>query len=327
VAGDSNITPQFAQAIRASAMGKINNFSQVPHKRAHHELVYHEGEKKILLAGGSTPLNGGQSFKFFNDIWEYNGKGWQKRIPAGDERSGIRLTWDSKRNQLLSYGGFTVNTSNAELRLLEGNAWKILSNIPAMAAAEAGFVYDPVLDRLIAFGGSKRRGESNGTTWVWDGYEWKDLAIPGPAGRQAFAMVYDSKRNKTILFGGMGADNKRLKDTWELDGNTWKLADTTGPAATGRLSPGYAYDSKRGLLIIFGGAGDNGLLGDTWSWDGKSWRKLSDTGPSPRAMGYMAYDKERDRVVLFGGRAGWPNDMNDTWEWDGKEWKQVLTGN
>jgi hypothetical protein len=41
-------------------------------------------------------------------------------------------------------------------------------------------------------------------------------------------------------------------------------------------------------------------------------------------MGYLAYDRRRDRVVLFGGRRGWPNDLNDTWEWDGSRWTEIL---
>jgi hypothetical protein len=32
----------------------------------------------------------------------------------------------------------------------------------------------------------------------------------------------------------------------------------------------------------------------------------------------------RDRVVLFGGRGEWPNDLNDTWEWDGTTWREVV---
>jgi hypothetical protein len=40
-------------------------------------------------------------------------------------------------------------------------------------------------------------------------------------------------------------------------------------------------------------------------------------------MGYLAYDKARDRVVLFGGRKGWPDDLADTWEWDGVSWRRV----
>lgn len=75
--------------------------------------------------------------------------------------------------------------------------------------------------------------------------------------------------------------------------------------------------------MLFGGVSSNGFINDTWTWDGTEWEKLSETGPAKRAMGYIAYDKQGDRVVLFGGRLGWPNDINDTWEWDGKEWKGV----
>ncbi len=64
-------------------------------------------------------------------------------------------------------------------------------------------------------------------------------------------------------------------------------------------------------------------MNDTWGWDGTTWRKLAENGPPSRTMGYMAYDKHRDRTVLFGGRLGWPNDTNDTWEWNGSQWSEV----
>jgi hypothetical protein len=37
----------------------------------------------------------------------------------------------------------------------------------------------------------------------------------------------------------------------------------------------------------------------------------------------MAYDKESDKIILFGGRIKWPTDANDTWEWDGIQWKEI----
>ena len=135
-------------------------------------------------------------------------------------------------------------------------------------------------------------------------------------------MIYDSKRKRSVLFGGMGASpQERFGDTWEFDGKTWMKISDNGPGP--RISPGYAYDSKRGLLIIFGGMQNDATMGDTWGWNGKTWTKLADAGPSARVMGYMAYEKGRDRVVLFGGRAGWPNDLNDTWEWDGTQWREI----
>ncbi len=80
-------------------------------------------------------------------------------------------------------------------------------------------------------------------------------------------------------------------------------------------------NTRQGTAI--NGSSEKGMLGDTWAWDGKEWKQLATAGPSPGAMGYMAYDKARDRTVLFGGRPGWPNNAHDTWEWDGKEWKEI----
>ncbi|MES2776915.1 MAG: hypothetical protein V4722_22250 [Bacteroidota bacterium] len=301
----------------------LNAQPMTPHKRAHHQLVYNEAAKAIVMTTGSTPLDGGKSFKLFNDLWNFNGSKWTLAGTAGDERSGVMLAYDTKRRKIFSFGGFTEdNSSHAEFRVLENGVWKTLSDFPEMKAAEPGFVYDQHRDRMLSFGGSAGRGLVNNITWEWNGKSWKKIAGTGPEGRQAFMMVYDAKRRKTVVYGGMGTSpQETFTDTWEFDGSKWKKLSVSGPGP--RMSAGFAYDSKRGLTILFGGMGATGMLGDTWSWDGKAWKKLADTGPAKRAMGYMAYDKARDRIVLFGGRLGWPNDADDTWEWDGKEWKEV----
>jgi hypothetical protein len=312
----------FKQKIKSPDHSKGISQPVIPAKRAHHELVYDETNKKILMTGGSTPVDGGNSFEVFNDVWIFDGKTWKQSGNAGDKRSGIRMAYDTKRNKLFSFGGFSDNNSLAELRVMENGEWKTLSNLSEMKASEPGFVYDANRDRLIAFGGSAARGVVNNITWEWDGNEWKKFEGPCPDGRQAFAMIYDSKRKKTVLFGGMGTSpDKSFGDTWEFDGTRWNKVTETGPVP--RISPGYTYDSKRGMMIIFGGWPKGPLVNDTWGWNGKEWKKLADAGPPARTMGYMAYDKERDRIVMFGGRLGWPNDTNDTWEWDGVQWKEI----
>jgi hypothetical protein len=300
-----------------------DNVPGIPPLRAHHALVYDEANKCILLTAGSTPLNGGSSFVVYNDLWCFSGNGWKEMGEAGDERSGIRLVYDSKRGKIFSFGGYSEGNSLADLRMLEGGTWKTISVLPEMKASEPGFVYDTDRDRFIVFGGSAARGIVNAETWEWDGVLWKKITGPGPGGRQAFSMIYDSKRKKTVLYGGMGTSPSELfNDTWEFDGTRWTKVADTGPGT--RMSPGYAYDSKRNILIIFGGFKGDKRDSETWGWDGKEWKQLATTGPSPRAMGYMAYDKERDKIVLFGGRLGWPNDANDTWEWNGTAWKEII---
>jgi hypothetical protein len=313
----------FLSIILLTCIVRPSPAQELPGKRAHHALIYDEGQGKVILTGGSTPMNGGSSFVFYDDFWSFDGKSWIREKLVGDKRSGVSLAYDSKRKKIYSLGGFMNNISLSDLRQAKEKEWVSLGTISEPGMTEGGFVYDAARDKFVAFGGSGGRGLINSSTWEWDGKKnWKKAEGTGPDGRQAFALVYDSKRQKTIAFGGMGASPQQLfGDTWEYDGASWKKVSDNGPAA--RMSMGYTYDSKRGTLVIFGGMSKAGPLGDTWAWDGSEWKQLSSDGPAPRMMGYMAYDNKRDRVVLFGGRLGWPNDTNDTWEWDGNSWTEI----
>jgi hypothetical protein len=317
----------FAATASLCAPSLVVAQSAAPHVRAHHSLAYDEARQRVILTGGSTPLDGGRNFRFFNDLWEFDGARWSALPSSGANLSGTRLAYDAKGKRIVSFGGYTGTASIGDLRVLENNTWRTIGQHPEISAAEPGFVYDIKRGHFIAFGGSGGQGRTNGDTWTFDGERWMRLATTNPPPRQAHAMVYDERRGVTVLFGGMGSRAANgpppmLGDLWEFDGNAWTQVNATGPSP--RNSPGMAYDSKRGRVILFGGADSGGFKGDTWSWDGAVWRKLAETGPDPRGMGYLAYDKRRDRVVLFGGRKGWPNgDLNDSWEWDGSAWRRV----
>jgi hypothetical protein len=82
-----------------------------------------------------------------------------------------------------------------------------------------------------------------------------------------------------------------------------------------------AFDPTRKRTVMFGGDGAR-RYGDTWEWDGQLWVQVADSGPPSRARHAMAYDENRNRVVLFGGASG-NNLSGDTWEWDGEYWTEV----
>ncbi|MEE8368205.1 MAG: VCBS repeat-containing protein [Thermoanaerobaculia bacterium] len=111
---------------------------------------------------------------------------------------------------------------------------------------------------------------------------------------------------------------------------TWTQAmDVSSKPATRQP---IAFDSKRGVVVAFGGCSEENLgvpLGDTWEWNGAKWKMVSTSGPSPRQSRAMAYDSAREVMVLFGGLicdASAPDNFtNDTWEWDGKEWSQAAS--
>lgn len=151
-------------------------------------------------------------------------------------------------------------------------------------------------------------------------------APSGPGPRLGHSVAFDENRARVVLFGGFAPEGVPLGDTWEWDGRRWHRIHASGPSP--RKWAAMAYDSKRRRTVLFGGlegfarTGDS--LGDTWAWDGKTWEQLATDGPPARDHHAMVYDRDRDRLVLFGGwdaQAG--SALNDTWAWDGKKWVQV----
>ena len=91
--------------------------------------------------------------------------------------------------------------------------------------------------------------------------------------------------------------------------NVW---EKVGPPI-GRNRHAMAYDSARGVAVLFGGW-DHLNRNDTWEWDGEGWSEISPVAsPSARLRHAMAYDSARDRVVLFGGDDEKPGLLRDTW--------------
>lgn len=84
-----------------------------------------------------------------------------------------------------------------------------------------------------------------------------------------------------------------------------------------------AYDSARGVTVLFGGASANGstMLNDTWEWDGSQWtERVTAVRPPAQRQHAMAYDAARRAVVLLCGVDGQSARIGQTWEWDGTTW-------
>jgi len=82
-----------------------------------------------------------------------------------------------------------------------------------------------------------------------------------------------------------------------------------------------AYDSLRGITILFGGFDtNNAVMNDTWQLDNHGWKKLTPAHtPGARYAHSLSYDASRGKIVLFGGKdAG--STFSDTWEWNGTDW-------
>lgn len=130
-----------------------------------------------------------------------------------------------------------------------------------------------------------------------------------------------------VLFGGWDGGSNR-NDTWEYNGTDWTLrTPLLSPPA--RQGAAMAYDSARGVAVLFGGslAGNYANFDDTWEWNGTYWTERNPPmHPSVRYDMPMVFDASRGVVMLFGGGHG-PTQYNDTWEYNGvtNTWTQRTT--
>ncbi len=146
-----------------------------------------------------------------------------------------------------------------------------------------------------------------------------------PSARAGHAAVYDPDTKRVILFGGgdlrHSGEGRPRNDTWAWDGKQWsRLTPPRSPTA--RFGHAMAYDARRKVIVMFGGANAKGqLLRDLWEFDGRTWTQANTRlAPPPRADHAMAADTFNQRITLFGGRtaAGAADDM---WQWDGRLWR------
>jgi len=106
-----------------------------------------------------------------------------------------------------------------------------------------------------------------------------------------------------------------VPDSWNPLGGALTPGARSGAAA--------AFDSGRGVVVLFGGTSDTA----TWEFDGSAWRRR-DVSPAPEARrGHrMVYDAARQRIVLFGGeRLSDDALLGDLWEFDGASgaWQRI----
>ena len=88
-----------------------------------------------------------------------------------------------------------------------------------------------------------------------------------------------------------------------------KKEQDIGPNPRGKATMVYA--NRR--AVLFGGRYASGINADTWEWDGTFWIQRQNMRPKARRGHSMAYDSDRDRIILFGG-VEISDNLGDTWE-------------
>ncbi|MFT5114906.1 MAG: hypothetical protein ACI8P9_004249 [Parasphingorhabdus sp.] len=98
------------------------------------------------------------------------------------------------------------------------------------------------------------------------------------------------------------------------------------PTANRQEVQNMVYDHARAVIVRY-----DGYTGLTWEFDGEKWLPKQTTnhpslGASGRQFPSLAYDRNRQVVVAFGGKDLFDSSsFDDTWEYNGTDWVEVNT--
>ena len=218
-----------------------------------------------------------------------------------------------------------------------GAGWELITADGPPGRVNGAAAYDVRRQRAVVFGGVRKPADGGayavvGDTWEEGRSGWHRLADITPRDHQS---LVETGAGDVLMYGGIGGERSSPwpSDTWLLEKGAWRRIAGEGPAGRGRTA--MAYDSKRGRVVLFGGAsaptGPNGpqtFSGDTWLWDGERWQKVADSGPPGRYAHGMVFDERAGVVLLYSGAAAHRNaPLSDMWQWDGERWTEIrLTG-
>ena len=247
--------------------------------------------------------------------------------------------YDDRRQVAVMFGGYNALTripQTSNTWEWNGTVWTLRTSGTPPARKQATMAYDAARGVCVLFGGGTNtfaREIPFNDTWEWDGSVWvlrKDndpSATDRPPPMDYPKMSYDSRRRRMVLIGyseRAGSAINPVTRTWEWDGNNWSVIGSAPPA---RAETAMAYDSARGVTVLFGGNGDEALLNDTWTWNGTTWTRVAVGGPEPRYGHAMAFDVRRKVMLMCGGRTsqtvGGVNEVGDVWEWNGQTWTEL----
>ncbi len=262
---------------------------------------------------------------FLENVWEWDGTNWTMKTAVGPGCCS-----DGYRQMVYGGAAGIMLIGPSAVSFWDGTSWTDQPFPADVPWSDDPFtaVYDPIAGRPLAIG--HRESPLNGLSiWQWTNNDWIELqpTVFGSPYTGYRVAAFDEARNIVVLYT-VGFGPERPGDTWEWNGSYWRHRYES--AVPPRGQPAFAYDARRGRVVMFGDA----LLDDTWEWDGVTWHARTPARKPPARAGASAtYDERRGRVVIHGGFT-WLYDQagqatftryTDTWEWDGFNWRHVVT--
>jgi len=219
------------------------------------QVAYDAGSGRVLWMPETYPDRG---LRTEFQLFAWNGSSVQMVADAPFPTPGIgaSMVTDAGRGRVILFGGGTNNASINRNEVFEWDGSHWLDRTPATMPPVRGtssLVHDPVLGRVLMFGGATYAPNGSqtaqfGDLWSWDGTAWTLLAPSGPPPR-AGALLANDTQGHTLLLGGF-AGTTGFNDLWQWNGTIWSPGPPP-PAPAASTLQRVAFDAARGRLVLF----------------------------------------------------------------------------
>lgn len=243
----------------------------------------------------------------------------QRIHPDNREESVIMKLKGFAVLSFLVVASFSISFASSSVNAHPTNSYTLAQAETPSARYLPGFVFDPINQRTMMFGGGHGNTEY-GDSWVFDYINgtWTELVLSTtPSPRHSCVMVYDSAHEVIILFGGYNGTSPS-SETWVFDcaSEVWtEMTPELSPPD--RMSHAMVYDSVNDRVLLFSGYGPNGPeVDDTWAYDytTNTWEAMSPiTAPHERYGAACVYDEVNESMVIYGGNDN--GHFSDTWSY------------
>ncbi len=317
--------------------------ADTPGGRAETRMVYDPTYSRVILFGGSTPIDSATKVAYdLDDTWDWAGDHWIRRFTnhSPGARSGHAMVYDSNRSRIVVFGGRRTDVSTKVQSVLndtwifKNGDWSQLTtpNTPP-ARTVMGAAFDKIRDRIVMFGGNTISTDGKNTvtplhdTWEFDGTTWVQRGGEGPKVSKPI-VVYDDATNQILLLGLDEASTSKTDTAMYLyDGaaGTWNQVKPEGlPSCVNEAYVGF--DGETSSVILAGGVcAASDVTDTTYSWDGTKWAKLDVKSVQDRAFGgALAYDAARQSLLQYGGTVAFGGIRIGTYAFKAGDWSSIV---
>jgi len=243
--------------------------AEEPLGRDEPSLEYDAARRRVVMFGGRREVRG-KPVDLLGDVWEWDGKNWQRNPNASLPVLHAATVYDRVRRSVIMFGGIEDAGISRKLWQWNGLAWRLLDSAGPSSLATAAIASGGALS-FITLQSGRSDDRVDTLTWKWAGGVWSTAETGPPiTSLQPSATAPDGTVFIYQAQDWLSAPVLHIRSTAGL----WRrITLPTQPAS--RTSAACGYDAARKRLVLYGGSANRGqiLFADTWEFDGKQWTR------------------------------------------------------